>query len=242
MMKINRLRFDSELCGREVGKCITEKSLDKTDEDFIRELKKYDLVYLTTKFEKNITHFLKNLDWILADIKIRLSQNIRHIQYINTELSQDDFCDQEDCNRLIELVMDLPETCRFYFDENVRNLGRKIYQEWIKNSINKSVADEIVVCRDDEGQVIGFITIKIDGVVAEPVLVKVDRACVGKGYGKSLMNKFLSYVAQKKPDIVINVYTQLRNLMALKYYQSFGLKVKGYQFVYNVYPNGFMNI
>lgn len=241
-MNISRLKFDSELCGREIGKCIAEESLDKADDDFIAELKKYDLVYLTTKFEKNITYFLKNLDWILADIKIRLSQNISEIQYNDTELNQDDFCGQEDRSRLVELGVDISETCRFYVDENVRNLGRRIYQEWVKNSINKSVADEIVVCRDDNGKVIGFITIKIDGSVAEPVLVKVDRAFVGKGHGKLLMNKFLSYVARKKPDMIIEVYTQLRNLVALKYYQSFGLKVDGYEFVYHVYPNGFKNV
>ena len=242
MMNIKRLNLDLVLCGCEVGKCIAEESLDKVDDNFIAGLKKYDLVYLTTKFEKNITHFLKNMDLILADIKIRLSQSISQIQYNDIELNQDDFYGQEDHSRLAELGMDLFKTSRFYFDENLRSLGRKIYQEWMKNSINKSVADEIVVCRDDNGQVIGFITIKIDGRIAEPFLVKVDRAFVKKGYGKLLMNKFLSYVARKRADTIIKVCTQLRNQEALKYFQSFGLTVDGYEFVYHIYPNGFKNV
>ena len=241
-MNIKRLKFDSELCGWEIGKCTAEESIDKLNEDFIAELKKYDLVYLITKFEKNIRNFLVSIDCILADIKITLSRNLREIKYDNIELTQNDFYNQDDRIRMLELGMDLAETSRFYFDENLKNLGRQIYKEWIKNSINKNFADEIIVCRDDNDRLIGFITVKIKGNNAILDLVKVDQAFAGKGHGKLLMSKFLSYTASKKTNMIIKVHTQLRNLVALQYFQSFGLRVNGYEFVCHLYPNGFKNV
>jgi len=241
-MHISRLKLDSELCGWEIGKCIADEPIYKLNDDFIMELKKYDLVYLITKFEKNIKCLLKNLDCILADIKITLSQNLREIKYDNIELTQNDFYNQDDRLRMLELGMDLAETSRFYFDENLKNLGRQIYKEWIKNSINKSLADEIIVCRGENDRVIGFITVKIKGNNAILDLVKVDQAFVGKGRGKLLMSKFLNYTASKKPNMIIKVHTQLRNLVALQYFQSFGLRVSSYEFVFHVYPHGFKNM
>ena len=241
-MKITKLEFDSELSGHVIGQCILNKPLYQTGDDLILKFKEYDLVYLMTKFDQDVTCFLGNFNSILADIKITLSGNIQELKFTHSKLNKEDFSSAKDNDRLIQLGLDLYKESRFFFDVNTNRLGKRIYQAWIENSINRSMAEEILVHRDENGRVIGFVTVKFDCGFAEPVLVKIDESLTRKGYGRILMNKFFTFISENNPDINIRIYTQLRNLAAILFYQSFGLKVSDYDFVYHVYPNGFMSL
>ena len=241
-MNIQNLKLDSDISGFKIGKYVLRKPITDVYEDLRIEFNKYDIVYFITKFDENIVRLLENYDCNLADTKITLSQNIKQIRFNKLVLNREDFFNKSDTDNLLKLGIDLYKESRFYFDKNTRILGKKIYKEWINNSINKSLADEIIVHRDSNDRVIGFITIKVNNDFAEPVLVKVDRNFTGKGYGKILMNKFFSFIESKYPDININVHTQLKNLIVIKFYQLFGLKIIDYDFVYHIYPNGFIKI
>jgi len=241
-MEITKLEFDSELSGHVIGKCIFNEPLNKAGDDLIMKFKEYDLVYLLAKFDQDVTCFLGNFNSILADIKITLSGNIQELKFNRPKLSKEDFSSDKDADRLIQLGLDLYKESRFFFDLNTHELGKNIYQAWIENSINRSIAEEILVHRDENDRVIGLVTVKFDGGFAEPVLVKIDETLTRKGYGRILMNKFFSFISERNPDIKIRIHTQLRNLTAILFYQSFGLKVSDYDFVYHVYPNGFMSL
>ncbi len=241
-MSLQRLEFDSELSGHEIGKCTVEKIGDRINGNLTAEFKKYDMIYLFAKFTDDITVFLNNCDWVLADVRITLSQDIRQLKFDYKPLSQEDFSIPTDTDRLEQLGVDLYKESRFYFDKHTRSLGKKIYKEWIKNSISKKAADEIIILRDKKDDLIGFVTVKVNDDLIEPVLVKIDRNFVGKGYGKSLMNKFFSFVVDRKPIINVNVHTQLRNTTAIRFYQSFGLKVWDHDLIYHVYPHGVMGL
>lgn len=241
-MEITKLDFDSELSGHAIGKCIFNKPLYNADNDLILKFKEYDLVYLLTKFDRDVTRFLENFDSILADIKVTLSGNIQELKSTYSKLNKEDFSSAKDADRLIQLGLDLYKESRFFFDVNTHRLGKRIYQAWIENSLNRSMAEEILVHREENGRVIGFVTVKIESGFVEPVLVKIDESLTRKGYGKILMSKFFTYISEKNPDIDIRIYTQLRNLAAIMFYQSFGLKVSDYDFVYHMYPNGFMSL
>lgn len=241
-MNITKLKFDSEVSGRTVGKCIFNKPLNKAGNNLILKFKEYDLIYLLAKFEHDVTRFLGNFNSILADIKVTLSGNVQELNFTYSKLRKKDFSSAKDTDRLIQLGLELYKESRFFFDMNTHNLGKKIYQAWIENSINGSMADEILVHRDEIGKVIGFVTVGVDGSIAEPVLVKIDESFTRKGYGRILMNKFFTFISDRDPDIKVRIHTQLRNLVAILFYQSFGLKVSDYDFVYHVYPNGFMKL
>lgn len=243
-MKIQYLKFDSDLAGRHIGKyCLPQclKLASLASQDLVLKFKEFDLIYLTAKFQENISQ-LKDFNYLLADIKITLSANLKNISFNKLKLRQSDFFQQNDTDRLLKLGTDLYKISRFYFDKHTRRLGKKIYQAWIKNSINKSLADEIIVQRDHTQRVIGFATLKISDSFAEPVLVKVDRSFSGQGYGRILMRKCYSFLASQHQDIEIRVHTQLKNLIALKLYQSFGLRIIDYNFIYHIYPRGFIKI
>lgn len=241
-MEITKLEFDSELSGHVIGQCILNKPLYKAGDDLILKFKEYDLVYLMTKFDQDVTCFLGNFNSILADIKITLSGNIQELKFTHSKLSEEDFSSAKDADRLIQLGSDLYKESRFFFDENTHGLGKKIYQAWIENSLNRSMAEEILVHRDENGRVIGFVTVKTDNDFAEPVLVKIDESLTRKGYGRILMSKFFTFISDRNPDVKVRIHTQLRNLAAVLFYQSFGLKVSDYDFVYHVYPNGFLRL
>lgn len=241
-MNITKLKLDSEVSGRAIGKCIFKKPLNKAGNDLILKFKEYDLVYFLAKFDHDVTCFLGNFNSILADIKITLSGNVQELKFTRSKLSKDDFSSAKDVGKLVQLGLDLYKESRFFYDMNTHKLGKKIYKAWIENSVNRSMADEILVRRDENGRVIGFVTVAIDGSFAEPVLVKIDESFTRKGYGRILMNKFFTFISDRDPDIKVRIHTQLRNLAAILFYQSFGLKVSDYDFVYHVYPNGFMRL
>jgi len=95
-MKITKLEFDSELSGHVIGKCIFNKLLYKADDDLILKFKEYDLVYLMTKVDRDVTCFLENFNSILADIKITLSGNIQELKFTHSKLNKEDFSSAKD--------------------------------------------------------------------------------------------------------------------------------------------------
>jgi ribosomal protein S18 acetylase RimI-like enzyme len=241
-MNVTRLALDSALSGHEIGKCVGDDGFGKASEVVTTEFRQYDLVYLTVKSEASIASLLRDFDWIHADTRITLSERIQRLRFTESELTQHDSYDPKDYSRLVALAVDLCRVSRFYCDTNTQRLGRKVYEQWIANSVNKSLADEVIVRRDSEGRVIGFVTAKVDHVSAEPVLVKVDPMFSGKGHGRALMNKFLTCVARRNPNSVVYAHTQLHNLIAIRFYESFGLRVADYDYVYHVYPHGFVQL
>ena len=239
---IKDLQFDSGLAGCRVG----ELSLGETSAlslvGLASDIGDYDLVYLKTGMRQDLNLLLDGFDWILADVKIEFSRNIGEVGYKPLALAPEDFYTKSDIEEVVRLGKDLYKASRFYFDPNTRGLGQKIYEEWINNSINKTLADEIVVCRDGRGKVIGFVTVKICPEFAEAVLAKVDPSHAGKGYGKILMNKCYNYIARNDLDAKVIAHTQIKNNVALRLHQSFGLRMEDYGFVYHIYPKGFREI
>jgi len=239
---VSRLDFDSNISGFEIGKFDFKKTSDQSYKQVFIDFKLFDLIYLTSGFNVHTSKMLSGFDWILADVRITLSYNLEKQDFHRFDLTKNDFYQDRDFNKLFNLAKDLYKVSRFYYDINTRNLGKRIYSEWIINSINKSIADEIIVHRDEQGAVIGFITVKEANFYTEPVLVKVEEKYTGKGYGKIIMNKFFNFVAQSRPQKEIKIKTQLSNKTALNFYHTLGFKINEIKFIYHVYPNGFKRI
>ena len=239
---VSRLDFDSNISGFEIGKFDLIKTSSQSYNKVFTDFKLFDLIYLTSGFNLLTSNILSGFDWTLADVRITLTNNLENLGLQRRELTFNDFYQNNDYNKVLNLAKDLYKVSRFYYDVNTRNLGKLIYSEWIINSINKSIADEIIVHRDEQGAVIGFITVKEANFYTEPVLVKVEEKYTGKGYGKIIMNKFFNFVAQSRPQKEIKIKTQLSNKTALNFYHTLGFKINEIKFIYHVYPNGFKRI
>lgn len=59
------------------------------------------------------------------------------------------------------------------------NNSKKLYREWINNSLNKKIADDIVVYIYDY-KIIGFLTYKASNEIATVGMIAVDKEHQGK--------------------------------------------------------------
>ncbi len=238
---VKRLKFDSDLSGLKVGKLTLSGVQDKSSL-FKRSIKPYDLIYMFCGADPLLSNYLNDIDFVLADTGVLLKQQLKDLVFKKVGLKSDDFFQAEDEKAVIALGRDLSRESRFYQDPHTRKFGQRVYEQWVKNSILGTEADQILVCRDSQRKVIGFLTVRFQDGVFKPVLVKIDEKHTGQGHGKALFTKFLNFVKKQNSNAVIVVKTQLSNTRSIRFYQSFGLCLADHSFVFHVYPNGFLQI
>lgn len=126
-------------------------------------------------------------------------------------------------DELKHIVSDLYIYSRFrepWFTAKERN---SFYQRWIENSVYSKFDDCCLVLRS-QGYISGFVTVRIQGLVATIGLIGVTTPFQGKGIGKQLLELVQNYSASKKAKI-IKVATQTSNISAAKLYEKNGFSV-----------------
>lgn len=116
------------------------------------------------------------------------------------------------------------------FSERIYN---KIFEEWIVNSVNRTIADEVLVYIQD-GKVVGFGTIKIEGGYGYAPLFAVNRAYEGKGVSFALMRAVENKLIEQGCKYLVSG-TQEINRKALSSFRRFGLELKTPEYVYHLW-------
>jgi GNAT superfamily N-acetyltransferase len=129
---------------------------------------------------------------------------------------------------------------RFNIDSNIPKAGFEfMFERWITNSINRSIADEVFVAYENpatSGDEVGFITVKRNGSSVNIGLLAVDEKHRRKGIAHSLLSRAVLWALEQVggcPNPSINVVTQGANLPAVNCYKSFGFSLKSTQNVYH---------
>jgi ribosomal protein S18 acetylase RimI-like enzyme len=121
---------------------------------------------------------------------------------------------------------------RFRTDKNFpENDFKRLYTQWVINSLNGRFADYTLVHRDNQGTG-GFATLKTEGDVARIGLISVDTGRQNQGIGKALVNETLKICIGRHIP-VIEVDTQLDNTQACRFYEKAGFSVKEVRFVHH---------
>lgn len=229
MENIERLKWDSDFFGYEVGRLFVKNREDFNSEKFISASLPYQLVYI---FSKEIIP----CEWIkLVDKKIIFSQDqINKIEvknYKNVITRFDKAIHSKDS--LINLALKSGKYSRFYIDPNFReNEYSRLYKRWILNAINGKLAFEILIATESD-QIIGFTTIgKVNDDLAELGLLAVDEKARGRGLGTELINKAIEHAA-KANFKEIQVVTQSDNHPACSLYQKTNFKAIGITNIYH---------
>ena len=119
---------------------------------------------------------------------------------------------------LLELAFSSGIFSRFRLDPGFRNNEfKRLYTEWLDQSINKIIADKVIVSRGQNNEITGFVTYKESEKSVKIGLIAVSEKERGKGIGK----KLLDYVEAKALDSgyeEIIVETQARNSSATNFY------------------------
>lgn len=232
---IKRLEWDSEFFGYKVGFIGADNSspfeLNETLETILDE--NYRLCYITSSYEIDFSQFdHENLGIKFVDRKVTYLKTVDPSKTIDPAIKSIEKLDTND--KILSIAIQSGEYSRFNIDKNIEE-GKfeELYQLWIKNSINRTLAFEVLGFKN-HGTTSGFVTLKKTKARADIGLIAVDGLYRGRGMGKALMNSAEKWVDNLKFK-EIQVVTQGANIPACKFYESCGYQLEKTQYYYHVW-------
>lgn len=121
---------------------------------------------------------------------------------------------------------------RFQVDHRIgRAAFEKLYTQWIINSVHRSIAQEVLIHRED-GAIRGFVTLGGKAPVADIGLIATDPAYQGKGIGRQLMVAAENWFAVRQYTR-IQVITQFDNIPARRLYERCGYGAAAPEYFYH---------
>lgn len=166
----------------------------------------------------------KELGGILVDHKITYLMNLKNIalqsdpdikSYANTIPSED----------LINLAYESGNFSRFRADPHLtENQFKTIYKTWITNSVNRTIADDVLVISDNN-KLLGMVTVGEKNHRGDIGLLAVSETARGKNIGTRLVRAAQYYFIQKGFD-QSQVVTQQTNIPACKLYEKCGYHIE----------------
>jgi hypothetical protein len=181
--------------------------------------------------------FVGRIDNLMYDIfpiikRIPIIKQLNNASKINPKISL--YTEEYPEEDLIKLAQLAGKQGRFGKDKNIpESKCDELFKLWIINSVNKKIADEVYVYREND-KIVGFSTLKVvDGIGYAP-LFAVDRNYEGKGISFALMNAMENILIGKKCSIVLSD-TQDMNKKALKIYERYGFKFNPPEYVYHLW-------
>lgn len=218
---INNIRFleyDSKLFGYKVAELININSKQELENTLLKlKNENYKLCYFcidSDDNEKNI--WAKELNGFLADTKVTFSKEL-YKEIIKDEQEIVIYQSNEINDELLSLTYLSGKYSRFRNDPNFNNNEfEKLYYDWIKKSVNKEIADYVLIYQIND-EIVGFTSIKLDQDIANISLIAVHENYQSLGLGSKLLRKaeFLSYNNNCEE---IHVSTQEANISAMKFY------------------------
>lgn len=223
---IDSLPWDSDFFNMKIGK-IENANLYSLEEILAEKKKfKYELLYLFSDIE-----LLHNSDCNikLVDQKVTYHKKVDSISYspINTEFYNGDV--NEDLEYLAILS---GQNSRFKIDENLNNMFETFYKTWLKNSLNRKIADEVIIAKEDS-LIVGLVTVKKNINIGSIGIIAVNENIQGRGIGKKLLLHANNWYNQENIS-ECTVVTQLDNVNACKFYEKFGYSIRNIQYIYHL--------
>lgn len=221
---IQHLTWDSDFFQKRIGKIF----IDHNDEFPFDEAQFYDLVYIFSNKENlNFNIVDKKIVYVIEDLQnfvVNTNENIIFFDAISDRFDE-----------ILQLSLDSGEYSRFKLDNNFTNAEyEKLYGEWIKKSVTKELATEVIIKKLDS-KVLGFTTLTHkDDNLADIGLVAVSKDFRGKGIAKELINQTI-LLAKKKGYKQIQVVTQLDNIPANILYNNSGFKKQSLTYIYHIW-------
>jgi dTDP-4-amino-4,6-dideoxy-D-galactose acyltransferase len=121
---------------------------------------------------------------------------------------------------------------RFNIDPNFSKAKfKELYAMWMKKSISREIANEVVVYTTEENEIAGVITLGEKNNNADIGIIAVDNNFRGLNIGKALIQEAVNYSIRKNYSS-LQVVTQKNNQAACKFYERCGFTEKH---VINIY-------
>ncbi len=177
---------------------------------------------------------LKHLGGYLVDKKVTFQVNLK-------KLAPEDFISTHQVEKyqpgmpeedLYQLALQAGEFSRFALDPHFPpGKFQALYREWMRKSLNKEIAEEILVIQN-EGRIAGMVTLGKKGSQGNIGLIAVSSAFRGQQFGEILIRAAqLWYIQQKLASAV--VITQGENKPACQLYHKCNYEIHHTDFIYH---------
>jgi dTDP-4-amino-4,6-dideoxy-D-galactose acyltransferase len=226
IMRIQRLDWDSEFFGLEIGKL----GLDKFETDKDLRFGQFDLVYVFSDFPLEDKQVQKQR-LRLVDKKITFEYEVGSettedlSQQISSYFSGND-------DKIVALGIQSGIHSRFRIDPHFKEGSfEKLYTTWMRRSIERQIADEVLAYHINN-EIAGVITLKLSSPKVIIGILAVDTAHRGKKIGRQLVDAARSFCKQNNASI-LEVATQLANKEACKFYERCGFEIQKTEYIYH---------
>jgi len=184
---------------------------------------------------------------VLSDDKLLLKYNgqlvdekVTFFKQVNVSLSDDRAISNFELNyptpQMINLGIESGVYSRFKLDSRISNdKFEALYKLWVINSVNKSIANSVLVY-EDSNQTLGLVTLAKKKDVANIGIIAVDSNLRGKGIGRKLMIAAENWTYNNSCS-KIKVVTQGFNKPANKLYNRCGYSIEKTEFFYHFWLN-----
>ena len=210
---MKRLDWDSSFFKLEIAEIENNEDMNEV------KYSNFDLLYVKKKEEIALSGFKLNYQ----ENKVIFEKQITIVTTRPDQIKQFTSFDYE-INDLYDLAYESGKYSRFLKDSLFGESNfKKLYKQWIDNSITKQFADDILFYVDDN-KIVGLVTFKKHHNFGQIGLLAVDKNFQGKGIGRKLIyevERFLFENNIKK----LRIPTQLENKEACFFYEKLGYKI-----------------
>jgi len=220
-----KLEWDSQFFGLNIARAsVDDEMVSKSDFDFSGT----DLIYLFSK-TKQMT--LENEGVLLADEKVTYAKKINGNEinvYQNSVSYSSDVTDS-----LLSIGIASGWTSRFNLDTRLQPKFKELYKLWVINSINRTIADEVLLVKE-LNEFVGMVTLKKNNNIGKIGIIAVEEKSRGKNIGKKLLKDAEIWYTNNNISEA-EVVTQKLNTGACHFYESNGYVVKSIEYVYHLW-------
>lgn len=238
MIDINYLSWDTDVFGFKVG--LLNDCLENKDVDFDKVISKakeedYSLLYYKNPAISDVLQSkgIKPVDEKVTYKKVIDSHDVNESWPISSVLHQ------PLQNDLLLLALQSGAHSRYYLDKKMPiHVYLSLYTAWIKNSLDGSIATDVLAYQVD-GRNVGLITYKYTDNVVTIGLLVVDYSSADNGIGSKLIRQLCSLFPE---GTVIEVATQKKNTGACRFYEKNGFKVDSVQDIYHIWVDEYCKL
>ena len=223
MNDIEILKWDSDFFDMRIARF--DLSKNSNIQDILNTLQSQN-IQLAYVFEPEDLHIvnhkiLQAFKGVLSDKKITFRKELYHHNQVKKSPNIRINFYTTTNSKLEELAIISGNYSRFKTDPNISDsLFRRFYKTWIRNSINKSIAD-YVISYHEKDELLGYVTLKIDEKIGKIGIIAVIDSLQGKGIGTQLLNQTYTICTEHYIK-ELEVVTQLDNKRACQFYLNNG--------------------
>jgi dTDP-4-amino-4,6-dideoxy-D-galactose acyltransferase len=229
--------LDSELFGMTVAKILPDRLTTVQLEQTIAGMKenKVRLAYWTTnQNDKESRLAAQTFQGYLADRKVTFVADLEQVQEPVDRLKWvvEEYTDTHTNKELETLAIQAGVYSRFKLDPRIPDYKfEDLFKLWIRNSVNRQVADAVLVARQS-ANIVGMVTVGEKNGRSDIGLAAVDVSMRGKNIGVSLVYAAKDWGRVKRYKYA-QVVTQEKNIAACKLYEKCGYKIDKIEYLYH---------